>query len=179
MRILHRDVLALSILQLYSPTGSDFNQHFALWAFKYAGLDLSYLASSSVFSRTACAMVSASWYFFLLLLSSFTESCSSAWITVSCSMHWGAKHRHTHTQHIHAKDLSTWKSMQMLFIKMHRKQLNMCDMQETWRHLPNAEGKQEQLCEVWAVKQRAALLMFLSKRIRKQPEAFHNLSHCN
>lgn len=47
-----------------------------------------YLVSSSVFSRTACAIVSASWYFFLLLVSSFTESCSSAWIAVSWSMHW-------------------------------------------------------------------------------------------
>lgn len=47
-----------------------------------------YLVSRSVFSRTAWAMVSASWYFFLLLVSSFTESCSSAWMAVSCSMHW-------------------------------------------------------------------------------------------
>lgn len=38
----------------------------------------SYLASSSAFSRTACAMVSASWYFFLLLVRSLTESCNSA-----------------------------------------------------------------------------------------------------
>lgn len=52
----------------------------------------SYLASCSAFSRTACAIVSASWYFFLLLVSSFTESCSSAWTAVSCSMHWW---RHT------------------------------------------------------------------------------------
>lgn len=52
----------------------------------------SYLASCSAFSRTACAIVSASWYFFLLLVSSLTESCSSAWTAVSCSMHWW---RHT------------------------------------------------------------------------------------
>lgn len=52
----------------------------------------SYLASCSAFSRTACAIVSASWYFFLLLVSSFTESCSSAWTAVSWSIHWW---RHT------------------------------------------------------------------------------------
>lgn len=139
IRILHRDVLALSILQFYSPTESDFNQHFALWAFKYAGLDLSYLASNSVFSRTACAMVSASWYFFLLLLSSFTESCSSAWIAVSCSMHCGAKHRRTHKTF-----------MQMIYpprkackcsIKMHKKTAEYVWHAENMETSPQRRGQ--------------------------------------
>lgn len=54
----------------------------------------SYLASISAFSRTACAMVSASWYFFLLFITSLMESCSSAWTAISWSVHWWQWNKH-------------------------------------------------------------------------------------
>lgn len=54
----------------------------------------SYLASISAFSRTACAMVSASWYFFLLFITSLMESCSSAWTAISWSVHWWRWNKH-------------------------------------------------------------------------------------
>lgn len=61
-----------------------------------------YLASSSAFSLTAWAIVSASWYFFLLFVSSFTDSWSSAWTTVSCSIHCGQKQK---------RNLHVWKTL--------------------------------------------------------------------
>lgn len=69
----------------------------------------SYLASRSAFSRSAWATVSASWYFFLLFITSLTDSCSSAWTAISWSVHWWEIKQRERWRHSCTHGESVWR----------------------------------------------------------------------